>query len=114
MGPKVLKLFLKILKKFLNFLNSPLPLDQCLVHARGYFRLSRLLGRKTRDCCTWSLNLPQGTRVKSSILQIYERRMHVPQGLWPDLACKTNARVNEMNHAYPAGTPTPDGLVDAA
>ena len=30
------------------------------------------------------------------------------------LSKQKNIKFNRINHAYPVGTPTPDGLVDAA
>ena len=44
-----------------------------------------------------ALALPQGTRVMSSPLQRCERLVQSVQGLRPDLTCKTDARLVEMD-----------------
>ena len=55
-----------------------------------------------------ALALPPGTRVASSPLQRCERLAKAVQGLRPDLSCKTDARLAEMDFGrwqVSAGTP---------
>ena len=47
-----------------------------------------------------ALALPPGTCVMSSPLQRCERLMHAVQGLRPDLACRTGARLVEMDFGH--------------